>query len=291
MLRVALQGRFVYTCLHAQEKMVLNLEKRYFSYDFWRNPDSKPFASASTWVHFTRLIPFVAQILSECAQECSAVDLVVVKEREFWKGEYDGDIASLSLTLPTSLQDNPQLMVGRIKEQLHPIRALLVALSGLPKGVVVVSEQAAEESTTAGDGQAETVAEGNVSNYLPHFATMSKEAKLDLATTMTQQAAVEKERKVKALCMQQAGRAGSGLRLHVSIFPRLSSSNVARVGNRTHLESLFAHMCSRPSRETHGRHGGTQPVGCHGVRASSLDRASCSCLLRLVRCRTGGVLV
>ena len=184
-----------------QVSMVDHFSKRFFDFGFHKQVDAKVFSSAENWVHFSRLMPFVEVALSELEASHPGTEIVNVKRREFWKGDYDVELGKVSHALPYAVQTNLGLMVSRIKEQLAPLGALMASLTQLPQ-IAIAPENDADKKTEGASVQQITV--GNVSDHIKEFKTMSKGEKLDLAAKLTKQATLDKETHVKRQCYKQA---------------------------------------------------------------------------------------
>jgi len=183
--------------------MVAVLRKRYFEYDYWKQNDARTFVSASHWVHFARLQPFIEEIFSGLKVE-HANELIGIRYREFWRGEFDADIIKVSAVLPYAVQMNKQTMMDRLKEQLQPIRGLLSSLAKLPgqekkDGDDHKDDQKKDEHAVA------AIDSGNVSKHIANYEKMSKGEKLDLAARLSKQASEDKMKNVQLQCMKQAG--------------------------------------------------------------------------------------
>ena len=187
-----------------QLHMVTVLDRRYFEFELYKVSDAKPFATAANWVHYAGLSPYIEEIFKALKQEFPTADLVQSRHREIWKAEYDGQIVSLSTSLPSLLENNPLTMQSRIREQLDAIRTLVSALSALPTTVVNVGKDASADAQGSGDAKAKDVVCGNISMHITGYDKLSKGEKLDLAGKMTTSAADEANAEVRKACCKQA---------------------------------------------------------------------------------------
>ena len=190
-----------------QCEMVTVLDVRYFDHGLYKMADARPFTTASAWVHFARLIPYIKSVFSEIDSQFNKPDLATARFRDLWKGEYDLNISSLSAVLPLAIQQNPMTMLQRIREQLEPVRALLAALTAGPVSLSANANEDPEKTSEAKDPAsiAKGAESGNVSKHIQDFNKLSKGEKLDLAATMSKAAAEEADEAVRAQCYKQVG--------------------------------------------------------------------------------------
>ena len=184
--------------------MVSVLDARYFEHGLYKQVDAKPFTTATHWVHFARMVPFIKQIFVEIGEQFNTPDLATARLREIWRGDYDTQIATLSATLPYALQQNPMTMQQRVREQLDPVRTLLAALSSGPVALSMsVSEAMDKGAATDTASIAKSAEVGNVSKHIKDYEKLSKGEKLDLATSMSKAAAQEADETVQVQCYKQ----------------------------------------------------------------------------------------
>ena len=151
-----------------QCEMVTVLDVRYFDHGLYKMADARPFTTASAWVHFARLIPYIKSVFSEIDSQFNKPDLATARFRDLWKGEYDLNISSLSAVLPFAIQQNPMTMLQRIREQLEPVRALLAALTAGPVSLSANANEDPEKTSEAKDPAsiAKGAESGNVSKHI-----------------------------------------------------------------------------------------------------------------------------
>ena len=153
--------------------------KRFFDFG-WKDTDATLFQSGGQWAGCGRLFPIIEGVMEyELGPRLGWPDLAAGFHRELWRGEYDNDVASLAVALPSGLDSRG--MSTRVKDMLKPLARTFMLLQAKP-AVVLATPTEETEVTPATLGDPSVT---DVTGALEASKGMSGEEKKDLAAKLT----------------------------------------------------------------------------------------------------------
>ena len=173
--------------------------KRFFDFG-WKDTDATLFQSGGQWAGCGRLFPIIEGVMEyELGPRLGWPDLAAGFHRELWRGEYDNDVASLAVALPSGLDSRG--MSTRVKDMLKPLARTFMLLQAKP-AVVLATPTEETEVTPATLGDPSVT---DVTGALEASKGMSGEEEKDLAANLAADAKNARAASAsKALCAMAA---------------------------------------------------------------------------------------
>lgn len=171
-----------------QKRMARLAVERYFNYGY-KESEKTLFASGHHWAGLGRMQPHIRSFLEfEFGVQAAWPDNLLCFYDEVMRGEHDEDIASLAMSLPSTLDS--KAMMSRLRESLAPMRRALNAHEA--KMTAVVSQQSQENKSETKNAKTEDDT-GDVTAALEDAKSMSPAEKQALVAKLNQDARTRRD--------------------------------------------------------------------------------------------------
>lgn len=195
--------------------MVQVAVRRFFDFGV-AEAETTLFQSGHHWAGCGRLFPVIENIMEyELGLRLSWPELATGFYRELWRGEHDGDVATLALALPSGL--DTRALSLRVKEMLRPLARTFMLLQAKPAAMLAVATPETPETLVTSETSETSASKAHdVTEALEASKSMTSAEKSDLAAKLTADSkAVRHAAAAKALCYQAA----QALREKLVVFP------------------------------------------------------------------------